>query len=175
MDYCEIMENLAGLSDAEIDNLADGFARQTPAKAERLATVINWSLQDQQIRKEETMLKEAMSKTSGTHLQGKFIMPYDALLTAFGEPHYKFDRETDIENKIDVEWAWELPSGKIATVYNWKDGEAYCGKDGLPVHLLTSWHVGGLEMDAMHELVDIINKRLDDANYSHQWVDSVDG
>jgi hypothetical protein len=56
------------------------------------------------------------NEINGTHLQGKFIMPYEALIIALGQPHYKFDNFDDIENKIDVEWSFELPSGLIATV-----------------------------------------------------------
>lgn len=164
VDLHDMAKAIAGLSDEEIDRLADGLVDTAQPKADRLSTVIGWNLQDRQIRKEETML-EKTTATSGTHLQGKFIMPFDALMIALGDPHYTFDVHRDVENKIDVEWAFELPSGKVATVYNWKDGHAYNGAQGTPVENITCWHVGGHEMDAMHELVDIINKRLDDANY----------
>ena len=102
-------KTIADLSDKQLDKLADLLVEQSTDKADRLATVIGWGLQDKQ-RREQTMLKMTL-ETNGTHLQGKFIMPYDALITALGEPHYKFDNFDDIENKIDVEWSFELPSG----------------------------------------------------------------
>jgi len=156
-------KTIAGLSDAELDKLADLLVEQSTDKANRLATVIGWGLQDKQ-RREQTMLKMT-NETNMTHLQGKFIMPYEALIIALGQPHYKFDNFDDIENKIDVEWAFELPSGLIATIYNWKDGKAYLGHQGTPVEQITSWHVGGHQMDAMHEIVDIINLKLEEAGY----------
>lgn len=163
-DLNEMAKTLAGLSNEERDKLADIFVEKHEPQADRLATMLGWSLQDKQMRKEETMLKET-TNTCGTHLQGKFIMPYEALEIALGEPHFQYSPQKDIEDKIDVEWAFELPSGKVVTVYNWKDGKAYLGHEGLPVKDITCWHVGGFEIDAMHEIVEIINKRLDDADY----------
>ena len=52
-DFCEIMENLAGLSDAEIDRLAESLTERNTGKAERLATMLAFSLQDKQIREDE--------------------------------------------------------------------------------------------------------------------------
>ncbi len=156
-------KTIAGLSDVELDKLADLLVEQSTDKASRLATVIGWGLQDKH-REEQTMLKMT-NQTNMTHLQGKFIMPYEALIIALGQPHYNFDNFDDIENKVDVEWAFELPSGLVATVYNWKDGKAYLGHQGTPVEQITSWHVGGHQMDAMHEIVDIINLKLEEAGY----------
>jgi len=47
------MENLAGLSDAEIDRLAESLTEKNTGKAERLATMLAFSLQDKQLREDE--------------------------------------------------------------------------------------------------------------------------
>ena len=88
-DLNEMAKTLAGLSNEERDKLADIFVEKHEPQADRLATMLGWSLQDKQMRKEETMLKET-TNTCGTHLQGKFIMPYEALEIALGEPHFQY-------------------------------------------------------------------------------------
>tara|TARA_R110000772_G_scaffold89670_2_gene185683 strand:- start:10818 stop:11321 length:504 start_codon:yes stop_codon:yes gene_type:complete len=157
-------KTIADLSNEQLDKLADLLVEQSTDKADRLATVIGWNLQDKQ-RREQTMLKITL-ETNGTHLQSTFLMPYGALLTAIGQPHYKFSDFDDIENKVDVEWAFELPSGDVATIYNWKDGPAYLGHQGKPVENITKWHIGGHKLDVVHELLDIINLKLEEEGYN---------
>lgn len=157
-------------TDKQIDNLACELVKHYPEKADRLATMITYALQDAEVAAGEVPILEKAEDVTMTHLQGKFAMAYDALVCALGEPHYKYEVEphtahiTGID-KTDIEWAFKLPSGAVCTVYNWKDGIAYCGSDGIPVEHLREWHVGGHFQSVVDELADVINKRLDAADY----------
>jgi hypothetical protein len=71
-----------------------------------------------------------------TSLVGYVDTGYDILRRAFGEPTSGCD-------KSDAEWLLEFADGKVATVYNYKDGWNYCGSSGLPVQAITYWHIGG--------------------------------
>ena len=92
---------------------------------------------------------------SGTHLVGEFKMPYAKLVEIFGEPHC-YGGEGD---KVDVEWCFEK-SDVVFTLYNWKDGECYNGKDGYPIKYLDSWHVGGINKEAYYLVEQIINSKV---------------
>ncbi len=51
------------------------------------------------------------------------------------------------EHKTDAQWYIETPFG-ICTIYNYKDGKNYCGKNGLALKDITNWHLGGLDAKA---------------------------
>lgn len=76
-------------------------------------------------------------EVNGTHLQGHINCRYDDLVRSFGKP-----RPGD-EYKVDAEWVIKFEDGTVATVYNWKNGIAYCGRDGLDVEEITEWNIGG--------------------------------
>ena len=73
-----------------------------------------------------------------TCLNGEFTADYARLLAVLGDPTYP----TGDDYKTDIEWVLDTPLGR-ATVYNYKDGKNYCGREGTPTHKLTDWHVGG--------------------------------
>jgi hypothetical protein len=88
---------------------------------------------------------------SGTSLQGHLHgVSYRKLVTLFGPPH-KSD-----EYKSDAEWDIEFDDGTICTIYNWKDGKNYCGKDGLNVTHINSWHVGAKHSIDVAQVVDAV-------------------
>ena len=72
----------------------------------------------------------------GTSLQGHINCSYKRLVEVFGEP-YKGSYKTD------AEWIIHFENDFIATIYNYKDGKNYCGKDGLEKSQITDWHIGG--------------------------------
>lgn len=74
---------------------------------------------------------------AGSHLQGEITATYEELRALFGEPH-----EAD-QYKSDAEWNIRFGDGTYASIYNWKDGKAYCGEAGTPTEQITEWHVGG--------------------------------
>ena len=87
----------------------------------------------------------------GTSLRGYITTDYDTLVKYLGEPN------TGDEYKIDAEWDIEFDDGRIATVYNYKDGRNYCGAVGLPVDAITNWHIGGNTDSAPVLVHSIIN------------------
>ena len=85
------------------------------------------------------------SKITGTSLKGVVDTTYSELVEAFGKPvATSFDCD-----KIDAMWVLETPSG-VATIYNYKDGVAYCGASGMKVQDIKEWHVGGVNMGVVN-------------------------
>lgn len=77
----------------------------------------------------------------GTHLQGHVSCSYGDIVKCFGEP---IDLTgMTIDGKSDVEWVIEFEDGTVATIYNWKNGPAYCGQYGTPVKSIRHWNIGG--------------------------------
>jgi len=85
-----------------------------------------------------TIKKVASGRAGGTSLQGRINVPYSRLVKAFGRPNSKGDKY-----KSDAEWTLQVGRSTIITIYNWKDGKNYLGKEGLPVSRITDWHIGG--------------------------------
>lgn len=75
--------------------------------------------------------------TCCTGLVGYVDVDYKTLVKKFGKPHGSDGY------KSDAEWEIEFEDGKVATIYNYKDGKNYCGRDGMPKTKITNWHIGG--------------------------------
>ncbi len=95
---------------------------------------------------------EKSVNTGGTSLLGYVTADYADLKKAFGKP---LDGDG---YKVDAEWELEFPDGKVATIYNWKDGKAYCGSSGTPKTKITDWHVGGNEVEVVNRVKAILTK-----------------
>ena len=87
---------------------------------------------------------------NSTSLQGQITANYADLVTAFGTPL------AGDAYKTDAEWHLRSDTGTIASVYNWKNGPAYCGSDGTPVAQITRWNIGGRS----HEAVELVERLL---------------
>ena len=74
---------------------------------------------------------------NGTCLQGYITCDYKTLKKIFGNP------ENGDGYKVDAEWLIQFNDGVVATIYNYKDGKNYCGRNGLAKKHLTDWHIGG--------------------------------
>ena len=87
----------------------------------------------------------------GTFLQGYITIPYNSICNKLGEPS-KAD-----EYKSDCEWAVEFDNGTVATLYNWKNGINYLGREyGIPKEEITNWNIGGNTKDAVTQLENIL-------------------
>lgn len=86
----------------------------------------------------------------GTHLQGYIYCGYDRLVEVFGEP-------TGGDGyKVDAEWDIEFEDGKVATIYNYKDGVNYLGEDGEEVETIREWHIGGLTKEVEYRIDKLV-------------------
>jgi hypothetical protein len=74
---------------------------------------------------------------NGTHLQGTIECSIHILDELFGEGGYGDGY------KVDCEWEIEFEDGTVATIYNWKNGQNYCGINCIDMVDNTDWHVGG--------------------------------
>lgn len=83
------------------------------------------------------LTKNEMKKITGTRFRGYIETTYDELVARFGEP-YIAPRD---DHKVDVEWIIDTPYG-IATIYNYKDGVRYAGKNGTAIKDIRIWHIG---------------------------------
>ena len=92
-------------------------------------------------------LLKSTKKYSGTCLQGYVSVSYAKLVELFGLPHSHGDGY-----KVDAQWCFELSSGNIVTIYNYKDGKNYNGMSGLAVDEITEWHIGGNTLNVNDEL-----------------------
>ena len=74
---------------------------------------------------------------NGTHFQREINTTYEKIKKIYGLPA----RDVD-SYKVDAEWQINTPHG-IGTIYNYKDGKNYLGKEGLNRTEITEWHIGG--------------------------------
>ncbi len=84
----------------------------------------------------------------GFCLRGYIPVPYSKLVEVFGEPHSNGDGY-----KVDASWSILFEDGTLATIYNYKNGKNYNGKQGRATKYITDWHVGGFDNRAV-ELVE---------------------
>jgi hypothetical protein len=92
---------------------------------------------------------ETNVNAGGTSLQGYVSVSYHELLTKFGEP-------TGSDGfKSDAEWEILFDDGKVATIYNWKDGKNYNGSRGLRVERITDWHIGGSDKEVVSRVKEL--------------------
>ena len=84
-------------------------------------------------------------ETFGTHYQGCLNCSYQHLIDTLGEPK-QYDYQ---DGKCDAIWELEFGYGEVATIYNWKNGTNYLGKDGQLTENITDWHIGGHSKDVV--------------------------
>ncbi|CAB4129370.1 hypothetical protein UFOVP118_10 [uncultured Caudovirales phage] len=91
-------------------------------------------------------------RIDGTHLLDEIKCSYQMIKDAFGLPN------CGDEYKIDAEWDIEFDDGLIATIYNWKDGKNYQGKNGTPKTRIEHWHIGGKDPIVVNRIWSILTK-----------------
>ena len=91
---------------------------------------------------------------TGTSLSGYLNTTYKKLCKVFGKPNGKTDGY-----KVDAEWIGSI-NGKVFTIYNYKDGKNYNGKNGTPKTKITDWHIGGKDKSVANELNELFKEQL---------------
>lgn len=89
-------------------------------------------------------------KFAGTSLSAYLFVDYKKIIKLLGEPNAIGDTY-----KVDAEWEFEM-NGKRMTIYNYKDGKNYNGRNGLPVSKITEWHIGSSD-DVTKEVKTLAN------------------
>ena len=102
-----------------------------------------------------TTHNDAPIDTNGTHLQGYIACNYNQLVDLFGEP---IPEQIELGHKVDWEWNIKFSDGTVATIYNWKNGPNYCGEAGLHETLVSQWHVGGFNTQALYHLQPLLKR-----------------
>ena len=99
-------------------------------------------------------INDAKVNTNGSHLQGHIIVDFATLVNVFGDPSCNGD-----EYKVQKEWCLEFEDGVIATIYDWKEGDAYNGAgEGTHYTKVTDWHIGGFDIHAVWAVQDAITQ-----------------
>jgi hypothetical protein len=100
---------------------------------------------------------------TGSSLKGYLTADYKELVALFGKPH-----EGD-GYKVQAEWivilSDETGEEYVASIYDWKQGAAYWGNDGMgvPPEHVTEWHVGSRSHHGATLLKEYIDKRREEA------------
>lgn len=92
-----------------------------------------------------------IEETAGTGLQGEINTTYRQLVHTFGQPTLMGD-----EYKTDAEWCLEI-DGQVATIYNYKNGQAYLGAGAPATEDITEWNIGGFNGQAEY----LVKKAID--------------
>lgn len=88
--------------------------------------------------KDKLFKKVPRSSAFGTSYVGYIEAAYDHLVEVVGEPH----QGVSGDRKTDAEWGFKLRSGVIFTIYNYKNGPAYCRKG--KVEDIREWNIGAM-------------------------------
>ena len=89
---------------------------------------------------------------TGTSLQGYIEATYDDLVKAFGKPAYDSTEDGE-SDKVHTQWGLEFENEEgdliVATIYDWKEENAYNSRVGK-----YRWHIGGNSYDAVEAVTD---------------------
>jgi hypothetical protein len=96
---------------------------------------------------------------TGTSLQGYIEATYDDLVKAFGKPTYDSTEDGE-SDKVHTQWALEFENEEgdlvVATIYDWKEENAYNSRVGK-----YRWHIGGNSYDAVEAVTDYAEVKTD--------------
>lgn len=140
--YEEVRQSgITNMFDVKTVEAHSGLARETI-----LAIMEHYSLYKKYLRewKNDTLWQTI----EGTGRRGTMFAHYEDIVSVCGKPIV--NREY---GKVDVHWIIETTAG-IATIYNYKDGKAYLGDEGLDYRDIKSWHIGAKSEDAAQEVIE---------------------
>lgn len=83
------------------------------------------------------MAKKSTQEPNGSSFHGvEFVATPDQLITLLGDWDYGHN---DGEDKVNMEWICETESGKVFTIYDWKEYKS------LHMDIPVVWHIGGFD------------------------------
>lgn len=84
---------------------------------------------------------------------GTFLL--DSIDTDYAKIVEKYGNPTTVDGyKSDAGWVIEWDDGRVGTIYNWKNGKNYLGKDGLEVNKIKDWNIGGKDKIVVKRIRD---------------------
>ena len=135
------MSGITNMFDVRAVEAYSGLPRETI-----LAIMEHYSLYKKYLH--EWKNRNLSSVIEGTSKQGSMLAKYEDVVGVYGKPITQLP-----DNKIDALWLVDTNAG-IATIYNYKDGTAYLGKNGLDYKDIKRWHIGGHTTDVVKEIVE---------------------
>jgi hypothetical protein len=115
------------------------------------------------------MVKMGNVDVCGTFLQGYINAKYSDMIKVFGNPNSEGD-----EHKTDAEWFGTI-DGDVFTIYNYKDGKNYNGKDGLSVKNITDWHIGGFKKIVVEKLTKYFESKIEKNPFTPAQIERAQG
>lgn len=101
-----------------------------------------------------TKYKDTLKSLEGTSFKGYLLANYNDLVSVFSRPI------TDIDDcKTDAEWIIDTPYG-VTTIYNYKNGKRYLGKNGLDTSIICKWHVGAKKLKSFEWIKTELHKSI---------------
>lgn len=101
------------------------------------------------------MKNKDIERHNGTSFIGYIYARYDQLCLTFGKPY--IPNKLDI--KTDVEWIIDTPYG-VTTIYNYKNGKRYLGRNGLGTSTICEWHVGAKKLKSFEWIKTELHKSI---------------
>ena len=93
-------------------------------------------------------MKQTNKSTQGTSFQGTtLVATINDLRKVLGPPIYENNTG---ENKTNFEWEGETESGRVFTIYDWKEYRPLSNTEDI------RWHIGGYNFMATREAYDEI-------------------
>ena len=89
---------------------------------------------------------KAIDASNGTSLQGYIHVGLAALIARLGDPVCLDDY------KSDAEWVVLTSSVLCFSIYNYKNGKNYLGRDGLATREMKTWNIGGDSPEVLHHV-----------------------
>ena len=86
------------------------------------------------------------TEVGGTSLQSTIAITYAELVDIFGQPSHI----PQAGEKTQAEWWLLFTDGTIATIYDWKSI--------YPVEEVTTWNIGGKDMDAEYQVKQTVQE-----------------
>jgi hypothetical protein len=103
----------------------------------------------------EFVKPNALLNANGTSYALEIDIAYRTIVKLFGLPNGDHDGY-----KVDAEWVIETPDG-VATIYNYKTGRNYLGKDAPATSQIRDWHIGAKDIKAakwVHVALEVANR-----------------
>jgi hypothetical protein len=135
------------------------FVRVVRKYTKHFNDIYDMNLQSDYYEDLKQLLQARPEDSWGTCLQGTLRIGYDEIMQVMNKHNIQAHKGSD-DGKTDVNWYGKFSDGRIFTIYNWKNGKAYLGDQGLDIQRIRDWHVGGKEVTTYQDLKLVFEMEL---------------